>query len=187
MTSGRSRRFLAPEVLDEAVRELAAMAKDEGVSVALIGGYALQIYGSPRLTGDIDLVADAVIDALAPGEPLSFGGFQTEAPNGVPVDFVRRDDDYAPLYEEALSRATPLPDAIDLHVRVVRIEYIAAMKMVAGRARDHADLEWIILRSGADLPKTRRIVKQYLGAYAAQEFDRIVEQARWKASHGRAE
>jgi hypothetical protein len=128
-----------------------------------------------------------VIDALAPGEPLSFGGFQTEAPNGVPVDFVRRDDDYAPLYEEALSRATTMPDVIGPYVRIVRLEYIAAMKMVAGRARDHADLEWIVLRSGADLPKTRRIVKQYLGTYAAQEFDRLVEEARWRASRGRAE
>ena len=182
--TGRSKRFLAPETLDEAAREVAALAHDENIPVALIGGYALQLYGSPRLTGDVDVVADGLIEALPEGEPLSFGGVQTESPNGVPVDLVLRDDDYAALYEEALVRAVDLQDA---PMPVVRLEYLAAMKMGAGRARDGADLEWIILRSGADLSAVRRIVKQYLGLYAAREFDRLVEEARWKSSQGRAE
>jgi hypothetical protein len=186
--TGRSRRFLAPEMLDEAAREVAALARDENVSVALIGGYALQLYGSPRLTGDVDVVADGLIEALPDGESLSFGGVQTESPNGVPIDLVLRDDDYAKLYEdaleEALVRAVELADA---PMPVVRLEYLAAMKMGAGRARDEADLEWIILRSGVDLPAARRTIRQYLGTYAAREFDRIVEEARWKSSHGRAE
>ena len=182
--TGRSKRFLAPETLDEAAREVALLAHDERVPVALIGGYALQLYGSTRLTGDVDVVAGQIIEALPDGEPLSFGGIQTESPNGVPIDLVLRDDDYAKLYEEALVRAVDLQDA---PMPVVRLEYLAAMKMGAGRARDEADLEWIILRSGVDLPETRRIVRKYLGTYAAREFDHIVEEARWKSSHGRAE
>jgi hypothetical protein len=163
---------------------VAAIARDEGVRVALLGGYALQLYGSPRLTGDIDVVADDAIDALPEGKALSFGGFQTFAPNGVPVDLVLRDDDYAALYEEALARAAEIPEA---PMPVVQPEYLAAMKMVAGRARDAADLEWLVVSDAADLVETRRIVRRHLGPYAAQEFDRIVEEARWKASRGRVE
>ena len=182
--TGRSKRFLAPETLDEAAREVAILASDENVAVALIGGYALQLYGSPRLTGDVDVVAGQSIEALPAGELLSFGGYQTEAPNGVPVDFVLRDDDYAALYEEALVRAVELADA---PMPVVRLEYLTAMKMAAGRSRDEADLEWIVLRSGIDMSRARQVIHRHLGPYAAGEFDRLAEQARWRSSRGRAE
>jgi hypothetical protein len=177
--SGPKKRFLAPEVLDEAAAEIAQIAEAEHVRTALVGGYALQLYGSPRLTGDLDVVAERAIEALPEGEALSFGGYQSNAPNGVPVDVVLRDDDYVSLYEAALL------SAVDVHespIPVVQPEYIAAMKMVAGRARDEADLEWLITSQTIDLPRTKKIVRQHLGPYAVQEFDRIVEQARWRAS-----
>jgi hypothetical protein len=149
------------------------------VHVALIGGYALQLYGSPRLTGDLDVVVDRALEALPEIGPLSFGGYQSDTPNGVPVDVVMRNDDYAALYEEALeasfgSSESPIP--------VVQSEHIAAMKMVAGRGRDMADLEWLITSRTIDLAETKRIVRRHLGPYAVQEFERIVEQARWRAS-----
>jgi hypothetical protein len=139
--------------------------------------------GRRGLTGDVDVVATRLVDALRYGEPLSFGGYQTEVMQ-VPVDFVVRDDDYAELYGDGLTRSTFLADA---PMPVVRLEYLAAMKMGAGRPRDDADLEWIVLRSGVDLPWARRIVRQHLGTYAAREFDSFVEQARWRSSRGRAE
>jgi hypothetical protein len=182
--TGRAKRFLAPETLDEAVRELAVLAHANHVSIALIGGYALQLYGSSRLTGDVDVVADALIRGLPTGKPLSFGGVQTAAPNGVPVDLVLRDDDYRALYDEALENAVEL----DTPLRVVRLEYIVAMKMVAGRARDEADLEWIILESDIGrgrLSAARSIIHRHLGPYAVREFDRLVDQVEWQASRSR--
>jgi hypothetical protein len=179
--SGRS-KFLAPEVLDEAAEQVAEIAEREQVAVALCGGYALQYFGSPRLTGDIDVVADRTISGLPAGPELSFGGEKTTAPNGTPVDLIVRDDDFAELYESALEEAK---QPQDVPMPVVSPEYIFAMKMVAGRARDFADIEWLIISGAIDLAKTRRIVMEHLGPYAAQEMDRLVEEAEWKAERGR--
>lgn len=182
--SGRSsgKKFLDPALLMEAVEQVGALAKAEGVRVALIGGFALQLYGSNRLTGDVDFAAEERVRALPPGPALSFGGEQTEAPNGVPVDVVIRDDDYAGLYEEAVAKAVRVKGVT---VPVVRPEYLAAMKMVAGRGRDATDLEFLIASGTVRPERTRKIVKKHLGPYAAGEFDRIVDEVEWKASRGR--
>jgi hypothetical protein len=175
-------KFLAPEKLDQAAQQIAALAKNEGASVALIGGYALQLYGSDRLTGDIDVIGDHRAENMLPrGKPLSFGRVQTRAPNGVPVDLVVRDDVYAGLYEEALNKAARMRGVPML---VARPEHIAAMKLAAGRARDMADLEWLILTGTTDAKKTHVVFRRTLGAYAAQEWDRLVEEVKWRASRG---
>jgi hypothetical protein len=178
--TGRSKRLLAPEVLAEGADEVAELAQDSDVSVALIGGYALQLHGSPRLTGDVDVVASGPVRGLRPRKQLSFGGYQSEAPNGVPVDVVLRNDDYDDLYDEALDRSQRMRGA---PMRVVTKEYLAAMKMVAGRGRDDADLEWLIL-SGLNVRRTRGVIRKYLGVYAEQEFEQLVEETKWKASRG---
>ena len=162
--------------------EVAEVARDEGVRVALIGGYALQLYGSDRLTGDIDVVAEASLAQLPPGPPLSFGGYQTEAPNGVPIDLVLRSDDYTSLYDEALADAVRMQESA---MPVARLEHIAAMKMVASRPRDDADLEWIILSGEADLQAARTVIHRHLGRYAADEWERLVDETRWRASRER--
>jgi hypothetical protein len=178
MKSGQ-KKLLSPDVLEAGAVEIEGMSKKEGVRVALIGGYALQLYGSPRLTGDLDIVAYSEIEALPEIRPLSFGGYQSDTPNGVPVDVVLRNDDYASLYEAALSFAVNMPES---PLPVARPEYIAVMKMAAGRGRDMADLEWMITANVIDLAKTKTTVRRYLGVYAVQEFERLVEQARWRAS-----
>ncbi|KKW45662.1 MAG: hypothetical protein UY96_C0017G0063 [Parcubacteria group bacterium GW2011_GWB1_56_8] len=178
----RAHKFLAPELLEEAVEQVAAIAKHERVRVALIGGFALQLYGSTRLTGDVDFASDVRLDALPPGPSLSFGGEQTQAPNGVPVDIVLRDDKYAELYDEALAQAihqrgVPVP--------VARPEHLAAMKMVAGRARDDADLEFLVASGVVDVKKALAVIKEHLGSYAEDEFGELVEEILWKAGRGR--
>jgi hypothetical protein len=181
--TGRTRhKFLAPAVLAEATTEIAILAKDERVQVALIGGYAMQLYGSDRLTGDVDVAAYEPIEELPVGKSLSFGGFQTKAPNGAPVDIVIRDDEYAPLYEEVISKAIRTRLAA---MPVARAEYIAAMKMAAWRGKDDLDLQWLIANKKINERKTRKIIAKYLGLYAADEFDRLVDEVRWKVSRGR--
>jgi hypothetical protein len=176
-------KFLSPEKLDEAVKQVAEIAKVDRAPVALIGGYALQLYGSDRLTGDIDVIGDRRAEGMLPGgKPLSFGGAQTRAPNGVPVDLVLRDDVYANLYEEALDKSVRLKG---VPMPVARPEYIAAMKLAAGRAKDMADLEWLILTKTADAKKARVVFSRTLGPYAAQEWDRLVDEVAWKTSRGK--
>lgn len=179
--TGKSKQFLDPAQLGEALAQVAQLAAKEGVRIALLGGFALQHYGSDRLTGDIDLVAESRLQGLPAGTALSFGGEQTEAPNGVPVDLLLRDDDFAPLYEEALAHARTVDE---LPAPIVAREYLAAMKMVAGRPRDAMDLEFLILRAGMDRAKARKIIKRHLGPFAARELDRLVAELEWKSSQG---
>jgi hypothetical protein len=180
--TGKSKRFLDPALLAEALAQVAELAEREGVRIALLGGFALQHYGSDRLTGDIDVVAEERVRGLPPGTALSFGGEQTEAPNGVPVDVVLRDDEYAGLYQEALEHATRVEG---MPAPLVRPEHLAAMKMVAARDRDMLDLDFLIASSVVDAKKARAIIKKHLGPYGAQEFDRIVDEVAWKVSRGK--
>jgi len=178
----RRRKFLSPEVLQEAAEQVQALAASEGLQAILIGGYAMQLYGSDRLTGDVDFAALSRITSLPEGQPLSFGGQKTTAPNGVPVDVVVRSDDYEALYQEAIHSAA-LDEETGL--LVARPEYLAAMKMVAGRDRDDSDLEALILSGGLDLVQARKIIKKHLGTYAVDELGRAVDEANWKAEKGR--
>lgn len=181
MSSG-PKKFLAPEVLAEAVAQVAELAKRERVSILLIGGFAMQHYGSDRLTGDVDFAATDRLDALPRGPALSFGGEQTHAPNGVPVDLVLRNDEFASLYEEAIARGVK---PRGMPVPIVRPEHLAAMKMVAGRSRDTLDLEFLVASHAVAPTKARKVILKHLGPYAAREFDRFVEEVAWKASKGR--
>lgn len=171
------KRFLDPQQLAAAVAEVGAIAAAEDVRIILIGGFAMVHYGSDRLTGDVDFAATAVPGGLPGGPPLSFGGIHTTSPSGVPVDLVVRDDDYRSLYEEAIERAVLVPE---LPVALVSAAHLAAMKMVAARDRDTLDLEFLIRTGALDLPATRAVIRAHLGAYAADEFDRLVDEVEWK-------
>jgi alpha-beta hydrolase superfamily lysophospholipase len=168
--------FTDSKELREAASEIAGIAENEQVPAVLVGGTALQFYGSPRFTKDVDFAALAPLSLKDRGK-LSFGGEQLVASNGVHVDWIRRDDDYRDLYEAAVE--DPQPDA---PIPIARPEYLLAMKMAADRARDNTDVEWLISSGVANLKKTRSIVKRYLGAYAAKDFDSIVSEVEWRKS-----
>jgi hypothetical protein len=180
MTS-QTKKFLSPEQLALALAEIAEIAHHEGIAPVLIGGFAMQLYGSDRLTGDLDVAAATPISALPTEKTLSFGGQRTTAPSGVPVDVVVRDDELNELYNAAIDSAMNMQG---VPVPVVSPDYLAAIKMAARRDRDTADLEFLILSDQLDLPHVRRIVKHHLGWYAAEEFDLIVDEARWKHERG---
>lgn len=175
--TGYEKRFLDPKQLELAVREVSALARQEGIRIALIGGFALQYYGSDRLTGGVDFAAERMLAGLPGGKALSFGGVQTQTSSGIPVDLVVREDDYRALYEEAISKAVTVEE---LGVPLVLPEYLAAMKMAAARDRDSLDLEFLVRARVFEPPKARQVIYRHLGPYAAQEFDRIVDEVEWK-------
>lgn len=165
--------------VNDITRGIDEITKLTGGSAALAGGVALMTYGSDRFTRDIDIVCGAPIAGLPQIKPLAFGGYQSHTPSGVPTDLIIRDDEFAMLYAEALV------NSINLHglsMPIVSCEYLAAMKLVAGRPKDLADLEFLILREDTDLAATRKIIKRNLGAYAAKDFDQHVSLAKWRAT-----
>ena len=87
-------------------------------------------------------------------------------------------DEYADLYRSAIYDSINM----DLPVKVVTPEHLAALKMAAGRGKDDLDLEKLIELDALDLPKTRKIIGTYLGKYAAHKFDSIVDKIKWRRS-----
>jgi hypothetical protein len=183
MSSYKQKRpLLSPEKLRQAVREVASLTAKLPEKPVLIGGLAMQMYGSDRLTGDIDFASTRPLPPILPrGKSLSFGGTQTTAPNGVPIDWVVRDDDFAGLYESAIDHAQRVAG---VPVLVATPEYLVAMKLVAGRRRDVDDIEHLVLSEAVNVTVARRVIREMLGAYAAREFDGLVEEMRWRASRG---
>jgi hypothetical protein len=76
----------------DALGKVASVAEDNGVAYALVGGIAMHLYGSPRLTREVDVIATARLP-LTPEKRLGFGGERYNVKLGkrvVPVDCPRR-------------------------------------------------------------------------------------------------
>lgn len=179
MTSGT--KFLDASDITRAIEEVRELARPDVVAVVLAGGAAMQIYGSDRLTKDVDFIAAEPIPGLPDEGPLSFGGYKSHTPSGVPVDVILRSDDYEGLYEEAIQTAEKDPE---LRVSVVSPEYLAAMKMAAGRVKDEEDLRSLILSGNLDLGKAETVIREWLGRYGLSSFRSFVEEAKWRAGRG---
>jgi hypothetical protein len=179
--SSRRARFLDPAKIEVAINEVGAIVRNAHVGIALAGGCALQLYGSDRFTADVDFVLNGYPPLSQSQLPrkgvLAFGGLKTSAPNGVPVDLIVRDDQYANLYDEALDHAGRLAG---VSVPVITLPYLGAMKMVAGRGKDQQDLQFILLDSGVSYKKLRSVVAEHLGVYAADELDALKQTAAWE-------
>ena len=179
---------LAPQLLAEAASIVRDVAQRQRTKVALVGGFALQYFGSPRLTGDIDVVARKALEELEPTRKLSFGGQKTAVVSEgnasvgknvvVPVDVIVRDDDFASLYRTALNHTVDKGAPL----LIVVPEYIAAMKLVAGRRKDEDDMAFLITSGIIDIDKTSSIIRKHLGAFAVKEFRSFVDETRWRAS-----
>lgn len=172
---GDERRAYSPELLDEAIAQVTELAEREKTAVALCGGLAMQSYGSDRLTKDADFIAEFELNGLEAKRQLSFGGYEAVAKNGVPVDLIVRRDALHGLYDAALDRAISRPG---IPCKVVTPDYLAAMKLAAGRPRDILDLHYLITEGPIELERAREIIDEYVGGwYAVRDFDMHVEEA----------
>jgi len=173
MSSGSRRtQYITFAQMDEAISEVAELARSASLEVVLVGGCALQFFGSDRLTANVDFAADGLLTQLPTLGLLSFGGIQTKTSTGVPVDWIVRSDDYAALYQSAIRNAIRIPG---LPLPVAAPAYLAAMKMVARRKKDQADLEALIDSGELDLHETRLLVRRLLGAYAADDLESYIQ------------
>ena len=172
--------FPSPENMDLAARLAVERAAGESVHAAIAGGYAMQHYGSPRLTKDVDLIANGPPPFPIKG-PLVIGGFTTQGPAGVEVDWILREDEYGPLYAEALENAGTTPDGLP----IIRPEYMAAMKFATRESKHEGDVVFLLQSGLVGLDKTRHIIHRLVGGrFAVDEFNLLVAEAEWKKSAG---
>jgi hypothetical protein len=148
----------------EAAQQVGELAAKEEIEWALAGGLAMHLYGSPRLTKDVDIIASQLL-SLTPQHPLSFGGSNYVLQIGkyeIPVDWIVRNDGYHKFYRAALKDAIKLPNGL----RVVTPEWLVILKFNAGLQKDLDDIVFL-LRQGKLV--NRPIVKQKVVKTAGED------------------
>jgi len=179
--TGSGVKFLNAEDVERAIVEVAGLSKGMGASPMLVDGAAMQLYGSDRMTRDVDFVVKKVPPRIRVEKKLSFGGVSGKTPEGFPVCFIVRSDDFKKLYIEAHRKSVAVSG---LAVRVVAPAYLAAMKLVAGRQKDEEDLRTLLRNRLVNLKKARELMRRILGAFAVKEFDSYVDEVEWRRSRG---
>ncbi len=125
-----------------AAEQLAPIAAQEEAEWAIAGGVAMHLYGSPRLTKDLDIIASKHL-SLTPDHPLGFGGSSYTLQVGkyaVQIDWIVRSDNYQKYYRAALQQAVSLPNGL----RVITPEWLVILKLNAGRQKDYDDAIFLL-------------------------------------------
>lgn len=173
-----------------AAADLQAVCQEESWQFCFIGGLAVQRWGEPRLTRDVDLTLLAgfggeatYVDRLLEhfegrvGDARDFAlktrVVLARAGNGVPLDIALG---AMPFEERAVTRATPYQFADGATLVTCSAEDLVVMKAFGGRTRDWADIEGIVLRLGERLDREliRREVRTLLELKdAVDDLDRL--------------
>jgi hypothetical protein len=148
-----------------AAADLQRRFETRGWHFCLIGGLALQRWGEPRETIDVDVTLltgfgdeDAFVrEILGWYEPrvqdardfaLKYRVLLVEAPSGVGIDIALGG---MPFEEAAVGRATPYEFAAGISLRTASAEDLIVMKAFAARPKDWIDVEGIFIRQGERL------------------------------------
>lgn len=148
---------ISTDVGVEAAQQVGNLANQEEINWALAGGLAMHLYGSPRLTKDVDVIASQHLSLLAEHQ-LTFGGSSYTIQIGkymVRVDWIVRNDGYEKYYKAALKDAIELPNRL----RVVIPEWLVILKLNAGRQKDFDDIVFLLTQENlVDRPKVKQKV-----------------------------
>ena len=169
--------FIGTEDIDATLWEAARLAQQSQIPVLLVGGIAMRLYGSDRMTTDVDVASTGLPVGVRPTRLLTFGGATIlVGPKKVPLDWIVRDDAYEKVFDAAINH--PISVA-GIPIPVVRPEYLVLMKMIANRPKDELDL-MVLLNSGR-VPRKRaaKLARELMGEYAGDVFESLVREADW--------
>jgi len=186
----------------DAAAEVAEFLEDEGIPYAIIGGLAVQHWGEPRTTRDVDVVV--VVSAEGEERFLQAAAerFQPRMPDA--ITFARRSrvllliaSDGSPIdlslgiagYEdEVVRRAVTIATPGHRPIRIVGPEDLVIHKCLAGRPRDAEDVERILIRRRLelDLPYIRGWLEAFAPLVDEHDvlafFERALKKARSELS-----
>jgi hypothetical protein len=138
--------MIATDTGIEAAQKVGRLAAQEEIEWALAGGLAMHLYGSPRLTKDVDIIASRNL-SLTPEHRLQFGGSSYTLQVGkyaVQIDWIVRSDGYRKYYRAALNDAIELSNGL----RLVKPEWLVILKINAGRQKDLDDIVFLLKQPG---------------------------------------
>ena len=148
-----------------ALDKIAETAKKQDVEWALVGGVAMHLYGSSRLTKDVDVIASAVLD-LDSERNLGFGGKRYQVKIGkkeIPVDWIVRNDTARKFYERALKQAHKLSNGLP----IITPEWMMILKYIAGRFKDQQDAVFLLKQKNL---VNRKTVRNHITETAGGEY-----------------
>jgi hypothetical protein len=179
-------------MFEELISRLGTSLSKRKIPYMVIGGQAVLLYGSPRLTKDIDITLGVSVDRLADMEemchtenlrilPEEHKQFVEETyvlpvkdeSTGIRIDFIFS---YKPYGEQAIKRAKRVRlgkgDA-----RFASVEDVIIHKIFSGGPRDMEDVRNIMVKN-PDMD--RAYIRKWL-----QEFDKTVEGSKFTDSFER--
>ncbi len=172
-----------PIRLFKAAREVWALLQSRHMRGCIIGGLAVQRWGEPRETQDVDFTVltdlgqeegtiDALLDSFSPRIEdarrfaLERRVLLLVTRDRVPVDVALA----GPVFEpEVLDRATPYEFAPAVVIPTCSAEDLIIYKSIAARGRDLSDLEGVVVRQYGRLDVAR--IRSWLGEFALLKED----------------
>jgi hypothetical protein len=169
-----TKRKINLDVIDEdsasqAIDIISKIAEENGIDWALVGGLAMNLYGSDRLTKDIDMISTKRLPM--PKEKivgqLKQGGERYKAETDkktVSIDWIIRNDEFKALFQDALSEAVLIGE-----IPVLKPEWLVILKFIAGRFKDQEDAVYLLSKKGLVNREfiKEKIVKHFgLGAWS---------------------
>jgi hypothetical protein len=156
---------------------------------ALIGGLALDAWGIPRATRDVDLAvpvgkaepaAERIRRAATEVRPLLIGGVAVREPErNLRIDLIDRRFHFGGLFADAIAEATASrrrARVAGVEVPLVSLEHLLAMKMVSGEPKDESDVRRILQSDRLDYPAARDLVERHLGPATANRLDALARE-----------
>ena len=145
--------------------DIQSFCRDRGWRFCFIGGIALQRWGEPRLTADVDLTIltgfgsearyiEEICGAL-PGRTPDAAEFAhrsrvllLRSESGTPIDISLG---ALPLEERVVDRASDHHFLADASLTTCSAEDLVVLKAFADRPRDWSDIEGMLIRDGREL------------------------------------
>ncbi len=142
------------------IETVGKLANENNIDWALAGGLAVILYGSDRLTKDVDIIASKRLSLESVGN-LAQGGerylIKTNKKE-VAVDWIIRKDEFKQLFAEALKESVKIDD-----VPVLTPEWLVILKFIAGRFKDQEDAVFLLSRNGL---VNRNLIKEHIIKHA---------------------
>lgn len=192
--------FVSLQELVRAAARLQALWEDAGFEFCFIGGLAVQHWGEPRQTGDVDAslwtdfgnerpVIDRLLETLSP-RIEDAGGFAmlnrvllVQEPGGVDTDVSLA---AFPFERDVIDRAQPVTiDSSEEKIRLCDASDLIILKAFANRPRDWQDIRGIMIRS-CQLLDWRRIETETSTLASLKEEPEILDrlnQLRQETNH----
>lgn len=169
-------------MFEKLISRLGCVISEKKIPYMIIGGQAVLLYGTPRLTQDIDITLGISVDGLsdvvaicnAAGLsiiPDDYQGFAQKTfvlpaqdkKSGIRVDFIFS---FTPYEQQAIKRARKVKIG-DRFVKFASAEDVIIHKIFAGRPRDMEDIRHIVIKNPS---VDRKYIRKWL-----RKFDKSGE------------